>query len=493
MTVARPKKPEDPVAHPVPCARCGSHYQVGAFWPDGAVCTYCYRAAIRTQGTCACGHVGVLPGRIDGSPACRTCSGVFVNVDCAGCGAEDEIYRHQLCLRCALAQHVDDAFTNPRTGSVDVAWQPIVQALKSMNRANSGLVWIRQAHVQDFLRSMVANDDATHAALDELPAGATRNHMRQLLVEHGVLPVRDELIATFESWSSDALDRLHSPAHRDVIDRYIRWKHLRTMRARSPIAHGTFLVAKQSTTVAIEWCNWLDAQGTDLGRAGQGDLDRWISEGPSTRLMVERFLSWARPARLCSSTLTVPRHRRGTATRLSTAGQADALNAALYSGALGARDRLAVVLVLVFGQQMTSIVQLRWEQVTITDTVTITLAGLPIHLPPPLDQVVRDVLHEPAHKQTATHSNSPWVFLGGRAGTHLQPGYLRNRLRPVMSTLSARLGSLGDLSRHTPAAILAETLGYRPETLEAHASAVADNYARYVAALDQQAASGTLF
>jgi len=43
--MARPRKPEDPQRWPVPCARCGSQYQLVANWPDGSICGYSYQAA----------------------------------------------------------------------------------------------------------------------------------------------------------------------------------------------------------------------------------------------------------------------------------------------------------------------------------------------------------------------------------------------------------------------------------------------------------------
>jgi len=51
----------------------------------------------------------------------------------------------------------------------------------------------------------------------------------------------------------------------------------------------------------------------------------------------------------------------------------------------------------------------------------------------------------------------------------------------VLAALEARLGTLNELMQATPIAILAETLGYSPQTLEAHARASASTYARYVA------------
>jgi hypothetical protein len=37
----------------------------------------------------------------------------------------------------------------------------------------------------------------THEVLDQLPEGRTSDFMRNLLVEHGALPLRDERLARF--------------------------------------------------------------------------------------------------------------------------------------------------------------------------------------------------------------------------------------------------------------------------------------------------------
>jgi hypothetical protein len=115
-TMSRPRKAEDPIRWPVPCARCRQHHQTVARWPDGGICGYCYQQAKRTKGTCACGHEGVLPGLIDQRPACRQCSGVRLNVDCEAFGAEDELHSGGRCWSCVLATVVDDLLTNPSTG-----------------------------------------------------------------------------------------------------------------------------------------------------------------------------------------------------------------------------------------------------------------------------------------------------------------------------------------------------------------------------------------
>jgi hypothetical protein len=101
--------------------------------------------------------------------------------------------------------------------------------------------------------------------------------------------------------------------------------------------------------------------------------------------------------------------------------------------------------------------------------VTIDLAGIPIHLPPPLDEPVRALAASSYNNQTAAQRNSWWVFRGYTPGRHVGPAHLRSYLRPIFAALEARLGTLNELTQTTPIAILAETLGYNPQTLEAHA------------------------
>ena len=186
--MSRPRKPQDPARWPMPCARCSQHYQIVASWPDGGICVYCYQQAKRTRGTCRCGHEGVLPGRIDGIPACRNCSGVRLNIDCRQCGTEDDLYSQGLCWGCTLGATVDQLLADPSTGVVSPRLIPLAEALKSMKRANSGLTWIRQNHVVAFIRQLAVTPTMSNDAVDALPKSRTREFVRGLLVEHGVLP-----------------------------------------------------------------------------------------------------------------------------------------------------------------------------------------------------------------------------------------------------------------------------------------------------------------
>ena len=491
--MSRPRKAEDPVRWPVPCNRCRQHHQIVANWPDGGVCGYCYQRAKRTRGTCRCGHEGVLPGLAGGQPSCRRCSGVKLNIDCRGCGAEDELYSGGRCWSCTLAAMVDRLLTNPSAGTIPPGLLPLAAALKSMKSASSGLTWIRQKHVTGFLESLAVIPAVTHEAIDTRPSSPTREYVRGLLIEHGALPRRDPLKARYEEWSRQAAERLTSPVHRDVLRRYIRWQHQRRMNQMDQVSQGTFLRSKQAVTVAVDLLNWLTDHGIELAGLRQDHLDTWQATGPSTRLMADRFLRWAIKTRLVRPGLTIQRHRRGTSPRMSATDQEQAVHRVVHTGELTPRDRAAAILVLVFGQQLEDIAGLTWDHVRISeDLITIRVGAIAIALPDPLGEPWRQLAANPGCDTTAAHPGSNWIFRGYSPGRHITAAHLRKRLRAVFSTRAARLGTLHELTKQTPVAILAEALGYHPSTIERHAVDSAAAYARYIGALKRTSSQETM-
>ena len=53
----------------------------------------------------------------------------------------------------------------------------------------------------------------------------------------------------------------------------------------------------------------------------------------------------------------------------------------------------------------------------------------------------------------------------------------------MVDTRAARLGTLHELTKLAPVAILVETLGYHPTTIERHSIASGATYAQYIGAL----------
>ena len=117
------------------------------------------------------------------------------------------------------------------------------------------------------------------------------------------------------------------------------------------------------------------------------------------------------------------------------------------------------------------------------DLVTITLGTVEIALTSPLDEPWRELAATPTHHQTSAHPNSNWVFRGGSPGRHLRASTLTQRLSATFSSRAARLGTLHELTKLAPVAIIAEALGYAPATIDRHALASSANYMEYMSVL----------
>jgi hypothetical protein len=85
------------------------------------------------------------------------------------------------------------------------------------------------------------------------------------------------------------------------------------------------------------------------------------------------------------------------------------------------------------------------------------------------------------HSNTAAHPTSSWVFPGSAPGRHISASSLRERLQRIFSPQAARLGTLDELIKLAPIAIIADALGYTTQTIERHARGAATTYAEYFA------------
>ena len=121
-------------------------------------------------------------------------------------------------------------------------------------------------------RTRCHTDGDPRGALDALPKSRTREFVRGLLIEHGVLPRRDLNHARYDEWSRDALDRLTDPVNREVIRRFIRWQHQRHLNQMDQVPQGTFLRSKQTVTVAIDFLNWLTGHGSSSENLNRSTL-----------------------------------------------------------------------------------------------------------------------------------------------------------------------------------------------------------------------------
>ena len=194
-----------------------------------------------------------------------------------------------------------------------------------------------------------------------------------------------------------------------------------------------------------------------LGDLRQAHRDRWVATGATTRLLADRFLSWAVNSRLAPSDLTLAEHRRGTSRRVTALAQDQSIHRVVHVEDLTPRDRAAAILVLVFAQPIEKIVRLTRDDVSVIDEpVTVRLAD-PRHFPAgPARRPMAPARRRPGHAQTAAHPKSNWVFRGHSPGRPIAAATLRDRLRKLFGVRTARLGTLNEMSQLAPVAIIAD-------------------------------------
>lgn len=484
--MSRPRPAPDPDKHPI-CGRCREAQPRAAIWPDGGICAYCYMKAKRTRGTCAlCGHVGILPGlNWDNQATCRACSGIKLNVDCVECGAEAELYRGGRCWRCELRREVVTLLSPGNTPKGKI--KSLIDAIAGMSRSNSGLTWIRQPHVRDVLVTLgTSQDRLTHATLDNLERSRTIEYIRGLLMEHGVLPPRETLLAEFDRWSSLRPDLLTDAAMRPVLVQFIRWHQKRRLHQAAAnnndmVPRGVFLNTKQTTTVAVNFLNWVAENGMSLIDVDQQAIDEWFGGGPSTRELSQMFIYWAQDKRHMGR-VDLPRRKKNHLDTLGVQGRLRLIRKVLSDDSTTMTARVAGGMILLFAQPLNRTVALRLDAIRATDDgdLEIRFSKDWVPIPTAFAVILDSWLSDRTNMQTAANPTSPWLFPGISPGQHLQAGTVSTLLtKQGIPPRSARTAAWRELVRSVPPPLLASAFGVTPQTLETHSQQAGSRFARY--------------
>ncbi|WTX00983.1 hypothetical protein OG216_47020 (plasmid) [Streptomycetaceae bacterium NBC_01309] len=271
--------------HKRDCARCGRHGWFAARWPDGHVCRTCHDKALRVRGHCpGCCDERVLPGlrTDDGSPVCSDCAGFMMSYRCSRCGGEGKLHRGRLCTHCTLADRVA-GLLDDGTGRIWSELAPLADALLSMDNPISGLTWLytRKGHPdspENLLRRLGRGEiELTHDAFHTLQPWRAAAHLRELLMDCGVLPTIDKRVCLFERWLADHLAGITNPQQAQLVRRFATWEvlpRLRTSADRRALTPSSTRYAADQVKHATMLLRWLDDQGRDLATCGQADICR---------------------------------------------------------------------------------------------------------------------------------------------------------------------------------------------------------------------------
>ncbi|MCG2797814.1 MAG: recombinase XerD [Cellulomonas sp.] len=468
----------------VPCARCGRMAKRGrATWPEGRICNSCFYEATRRHGACAaCGAERLTPGvREDGAWLCALCAQIPFDFTCSDCGVEGEVSRARLCARCLLRRELDDLIV--RDAADPTAMSRIAQALCAARRPESIRTWKRSPKVQTLLAGLASGTvPLSHDGLDDCEPGLHVEHLRALLQHHQILPDREHYLAQFESWIARKLAPLPTPIAQPV-EQFATWHHLRRIRAMPAddrTLRGPVHNSKQEITEAIRFLAWLDAtQGRTLSTCRQGDVDAYLQSGPSTRHTIRTFMVFARRHRL-SPRLTIPYRTARSRPALTQEQRTAWIGEMLVGTSESLPYRTAGMLLLLLAQPLVKVASLRVDAVHDSPAgMTIELGTPPTPLPEPFAGLVRAHLSNRPNLATG-NTQSPWMFPSTRAGQHLHPQSVMDRLRDLGINLrGARNRALDELVTEVPPSVVADALGYSHAIAFAHQHAAGGTWARY--------------
>ncbi len=471
------------------CDRCGRRAgKARARWPEGRICGTCFHSAMRTQGACAdCGQDRMLPGRRAGDrlPLCVDCASIPDVFRCTFCGIEAEPYRRGTCARCALRADLTVLLVEPAADQDTM--RRLVQALCAAERPESILTWLQPKPARALLARIATGAiPLTHEGLDAEGQSRRVEHLRSLLQHHGLLPARDHHLALFERWLTTKLSGVQELDVRRPVERFATWHHLRRIRAIARAGKptgGPVHNAKQEITETIKFLSWLhDANGRPLADCVQADVDAWLATGPTTRHAIRTFFVWAGKTRLCTG-ITIGFRQAKTGRQLTQDDRLSWLRECLLKDSETLPYRVAGALLLLYAQPIVRIAGLRTSDVVVTPAgLRLSLGIEPVDVPEPFATLLKQHLASRPNLRTGNHGDSTWLFPSTRAGRHVHPQTLMDRLRHLgINLLGARNAALRGLVSEVPAPLVAEMLGYSYQVTDKHAAAAATQYARYVA------------
>jgi integrase len=415
---------------------------------------------------------------------CALCGGITETLTCQTCGADDDFRTLSQCRRCSLRARLDRLFDDG-TGRVNPKLVPLVDALAAMEVPRGGLSWLSRAGVSERIRALATGEiPLSHDGLDAVAMSNGREHLRELLVTHGVLPERDRYLAAYERWAKTRVASVTEPADRRLIAAYLRWHHgprMARFAQASELTESRYSVVRHQTNIAVRLLAWLRQRECDLVTATQGDIDAWFAAGPSTRLHSRSFLSWAirthrRP------TLRLPPDRHAAPRAIPEDERLDLLSRLLLDEDIDLGDRVAGCLVVLYALPVSRINRLAGGDFEPIDGgVALRISDDLVPVPTPLAALIGRLAERRRNITGAGHPNSDWLFPGRRAGQPVEPDQLALRLNRLGVTRAARTAALDSLLASVPAPVLAKLLDRKPWRVAERSKLLGTDWRNYVA------------
>lgn len=332
-------------------------------------------------------------------------------------------------------------------GEVSAQLHPLFAALTTVTNPATVVTWLGKSRSAQLLGSLArTGSPVTHDLLDDLPQTQALRYVRDMLVSSGVLPARNEHLERLAPWMEHLLD--DKPAHHARLIRpFAHWFVLRRARrtaARRTFTRGSADFARARILAALDLLSWLDERAQDLRDLTQADLDRWLTDGTTTRRAVRYFLHWAHGRGLVSD-LNVPLPPRQEPERLLAEDEhIHQLDRCLTDEAMPLDLRVGGALVLLFGMLVSRITQLTKDDVIEDSQATwLAIDGHRLMLPARLSHLVRQLRDQDEPRESA--SALPSAGPSGQSETGLP---MSASARPMTEEASAARNLLIQPAKH---------------------------------------------
>ncbi len=472
-----------------PCSRCSEQRPVQRRLPRGALCARCYYAVYDHPAPCStCQRVSVLVALDElGTEICGPCSGSSLDPRCETCRRPGRHYQDNKCAQCALSIRLKDALRGP-DGSLNPQLEPVRDMLLASGHQPAGLVgWLMRSPNAHLLHELAKTGlPVSHELLDEQPQSRHEIFVRQLLIQSGVLPPRNDDIDRIPRWLEDLLQ--DQPDDRALLVRpFTHWFVLRRARrsaARRRRPGDASDNIRKRIRVALEFLTWLDAVGRSIENLDQTLLDQWLADGTARSHGIRDFLTWARSCSLVGD-LRVPSVPKADPENfLDDTTRWKLLRRCLDDESIALDSRAAAALILLFGLRGIHIRHLTIEHIrTDNDQSFLVTGDHQLRLPPKLADLLRRLAAgERRRSRYQGQTTAQWLFPGLSPGRPLSSEGLTAKLRDLgIQTTPARNSALISLAAQLPSPVLADLLGLHDQTSVRWARLASHDWQTYVA------------
>lgn len=444
-----------------------------AAWPLGPVCRGCYKETLNAKERCAsCAAILPLIAYDKfGSRICAKCANVKQLTACKACGVVEELYEKLTCAKCALKRRL--RATLAHDGALSTNALRICHALERTSQPWAALAWLGRAKSVEILRRVAQhNGELTHGVLDALPSGQPLNFVRELLVSFGLLPEYDRYANRLERWIdkffASAADALGAQARDDLhlLRRFATWSVLQRTRKRSdlrPTSVNSLKQSRRQIRASLDLIKYAVSCDRDLNSLTQGDVDEWISLGPSTRREVRHFLNWAwRGNSLHRLVVVCQKERLPQSVPWPSEKRWAMVRKLLHDQTIDLALRVAGLLLVVYGQSLSRIARIPKVDIVSNDKgVHLRQRRGLLRLGPGIAEMVNELAAAQQKRGTFDqYMESPWLFPGLLPSGHVSPAQLSERLNEIgVDVYGARSRGLIDLAGTLPTRVLADMMG----------------------------------